>query len=87
MSIFNLFHSLFDSNVPRIYFIDRDTLFYKKRGKSFTCSMEFTSDGIDLIFGEISRWEDGSEMSNVDRSMIKFDIEKSLPNSWNIGWR
>jgi hypothetical protein len=87
MSIFNLIHSLFDRNVPRIHFIDQGTLSYKKFGKSFNCNMEFTSDGIDLYFGEIRRWEDGSEMSSDERSMIKFDIEKKLPGSWNIGWR
>ena len=48
--------------------------------------MEFTQDGIDLRFGEISTWDDGAGMSDTDRSMIKSDIEKKLPNSWSIGW-
>jgi hypothetical protein len=86
MSILNLLHSLLDRNIPRIYIRDQGTLFYKKHGKSFSCDMELTQDGIDLRFGEISTWDDGTGMSDTDRSMIKSDIEKKLPNSWSIGW-
>jgi len=79
MSILNLLHSLLDRNIPRIYIRDQGTLFYKKHGKSFSCDMELTQDGIDLRFGEISTWDDGTGMSDTDRSMIKSDIEKNYP--------
>ena len=87
MSVFNYILSKINKNIPRVVFIDNSEIYYSKNNKKFTSRFEFTSEGIDLYFGEIRFWDNGLPMSDDERCTIKRDLENCLPKSWIIGWR